>query len=142
MHAQIVKRALLACFALLFAVAMAGAVQAGPLQFSVSKAQAGGVGQGQQEIVFHYTVTNTTSHEFIRRLNSVTVEVTGDLGNGRQEKYTREVRINYTFNPALGPRMRQGLRSWFHRKIDPRRGWYPYRRVWIRVLRYNFTRAS
>ena len=44
MHAQIVKRALLACFALLFVVAMAGAVQAGPLHFSVSKAQAGGVG--------------------------------------------------------------------------------------------------
>ena len=86
MHAQIVKRALLACFALLFVVAMAGAVQAGPLHFSVSKAQAGGIGHGQEEIVFHFTVANTTSHEFIRRLNSVTVEVTGDLGNGRQEK--------------------------------------------------------
>lgn len=142
MHAQIVKRAVLACLALLFVAAMAGAVQAGPLQFSVSKAQAGGVGHGQQEIVFSYTVANASGHEFVRRLNSVTVEVTGDLGNGRQERYTREVRVNYTFNPALGPRMRQGLRTSFHRKIDPRRGWFPYRRVWIRVLRYNFARAS
>ena len=142
MHAQFVKRALIACFALLFAVAMAGAVQAGPLQFSVSKTLAGDVGGDQQEIVFSYTVTNVSGHEYVRRLNSVTVEVTGDLGNGRKERYTREVRVNFTFNPALGPRMRQGLRTSFHRKVAPRRGWYPYRRVWIRVLRYNFVRAS
>ncbi|MCR5168984.1 MAG: hypothetical protein K6C33_00800 [Desulfovibrio sp.] len=77
MHAQIVKRALLACFALLFVVAMAGAVQAGPLHFSVSKAQAGGIGHGQQEIVFHFTVANTTSHEFIRRLSKIFLVLPG-----------------------------------------------------------------
>ena len=142
MHAQTVKRALFACVALLFAVAMAATAQAGTLQINVTQAVAGRVGGGTQEIAFSYSVANTSAHEVVRRLNSMTVEVTGDLGNGRQEKYTRQVQVNFSFNPPLAPRMRQGLRTRFHRKVDPRRSMFPYRRVWIRVLRYNFTRAS
>ncbi len=114
---------------------------AGPLSIKVTKSEAGGVSDSKQGITFSMTVKNTSSHEFIRSLNFVEAEITGDLGNDR-ETYKRKIDVNYTFNPPLGPGDSKKLTTRFKRKVNPDKGWYKYRKVKIRVLKCNFSRAS
>lgn len=137
-------------FAVLFAVLIAAAflvcgmsqpAEAGPLNFTVTDSEAGGVHGGKQDIFFWFTVRNTSHSEYIRRVNSVTVEVTG-WSRGHRETYQRDVDIDWTFDPALRPGASKKLKTRFARRINPDRGWYRYDRVRVRILRYNFRRAS
>ncbi len=114
---------------------------AGPLSIKVTNSDVGGVSDSKQTIIFSMTVKNTSRHEYIRRLNFVEAEITGDLGNDRQT-YKRKIDINYTFNPPLGPGDSKKLTTRFKRKVNPGKGWYKYRDVKVRVLKCNFSRAS
>ncbi len=137
-------------FAVLFTTLIAAAfrlcgmprfAEAGPLSFTVTDSEAGDVHGGKQDIIFWFTVKNISHVEYIRRVNSVTVEVTG-WSRGHRETYQRDVDIDWTFDPSLRPGASKKLRTRFSRRINPDRGWYRYDRVRVRVLRYNFRRAS
>lgn len=136
-------KALLMCFvALILVFSMVNNASAGPMSIKVTGTHAGGVGDGKQQIVFEYTVKNTSQHEYISKINWVEVEVTGRWGDGRQEKYKRKVNINYIFNPELGPGRSKGLKTNFYRTVNRNKGMFKYDRVNIKILRYNFKRAS
>ena len=122
--------------------AMTDSAEAGPLGFKVTKAETGGISAGKQTIIIHYTVKNTSHVEFFNRLNNITVEITGDIGNGRRETYQKKVDVNYFFEPVLGPGSSKKLKTQFARKINPGKGWHPYRHVRVRILKYNAPRAS
>ena len=121
---------------------MADIAEAGALAFKITKVSLGGAGDGKQPIVIEYTVKNTSHVEYFDRLNHIIVEITGDIGNGRRETYQRKVDINYDFYPALGPGRSKNLRTRFSRKINPDRGWYRYKGVRVKILKYNAHRAS
>ena len=136
------KKFALALFAFLLVLTMGNLAEAGgPLGIKVTNSEAGGMSGGKQAIIFWMTVKNTTSSEYISRLNSVTVEVIGQH-NGGQEKYRRDVKVDWTFEPALGPGQAKKLKTRFMRKVNPGKGWYKYNNVRIRVLKYNFNRIS
>ena len=131
------------CFiAVLLVLAMADIAEAGALAFKVTKVNLGGASDGKQPIVIEYTVRNTSGVEYFSRLNYIVLEITGDIGNGRKETYQRKVDINYNFNPVLGPGRAQGLKTRFSRAVNPSRGWYRYKRVRVKVLKYNARKAS
>ncbi len=127
---------------LFFSIVLTTSADAGPLSLSVKKTQIGKVNNGKQSIVFHFTVKNTSDVEYISKLNSVTLELTGDIGNGRKETYQRNVDINYVFKPVLEPGHSKNLKTEFKRKVNPAKGWFPYKNVRIRILKYNFKRTS
>ena len=136
-------KALSLCFvALMLVFSMFNNASAGPVSIKVTGAHAGGVDDGKQKIVFKYTVKNTSQHEYIGKINWVEVEVTGSWGDGRQEKYKRKVNINYSFNPELGPGRSKALKTNFYRTVNRSNGMFKYDRVNIKVLKYNFKRAS
>ena len=89
------KRAYLYGFVVLFVLGMASLAEAGPMSIKVTNAEAGGMSGNKQAIVFWMTIKNTTSHEYIHKLNYAIVEVTGSWGNGRQEKYQRSMWTGY-----------------------------------------------
>ena len=131
------------CFiAVLLVLAMADIAEAGALAFKITKVSLGGVSDGKQPIVIEYTVRNTSGVEYFSRLNHIVVEITGDIGNGRKETYQRKVDINYNFNPVLGPGRSKGLRTRFSRAVNPSRGWYRYKGVRVKILKYNARKAS
>lgn len=139
---HLLKKISVCLFVAVFVVlAMNSDAGAGPLSIKVTHSDAAGVSDSKQTIIFTMTVKNTSRHEYIRRLKSVDAEIIGDLGNDR-EKYKRKIDVNYTFNPPLGPGDSKKLTTRFQRKVNPGKGWYKYRDVKIRVLRYNFDRAS
>ncbi len=126
------------CFlAALLLVAMATLAKAGPVSIRVTDAEAGGMSGGKQAITFWMTVKNTSSDDTIRRLNSVTVEVHGAWGDGREETYRRNVTVDWTFDPELGPGKTKKLKTRFMRNVNPDKGWHKYRSVRVRVLKYN-----
>ena len=126
----------------LFVLAAANMAMAdSPLSIKVTKVELAQASGGKQRITFWYTVKNITSHEYISRLNNVTVKITGNYGND-DETYQRKVDTNYTFSPALGPGKSKQLKTTFTRKVNSSKGWYPYRSAKIRVLKYNFKRTS
>ena len=136
------KRAYLYGFVVLFVLGMASLAEAGPMSIKVTNAEAGGMNGNKQAIVFWMTIKNTTSHEYIHKLNYAIVEVTGSWGNGRQEKYQRKVNVDWVFDPALGPGRSKNLKTRFMRNVNPGKGMYKYNSVRVRVLKYNFKRAS
>ena len=136
-------KALSLCFvALMLVFSMFNNAFAGPVSIKVTGTHAGGVDDGKQKIVFKYTVKNTSQHEYIGKINWVEVEVTGSWGDGRQEKYKRKVNIDYVFNPELGPGRSKALKTNFYRTVNRSNGMFKYDRVNIKVLKYNFKRAS
>lgn len=128
--------------ALVLVFSMPNIASAGPISVKVTGTNAGGVSDGKQKIVFEYTVKNTTQVEYIGKINWVEVEVTGRWGDGRVEKYKRKVNVNYSFNPELGPGRSKALKTTFYRTVNRNKGMFKYDSVNIKILRYNFKRAS
>ena len=128
-------------FAFLLVLATGALADAGPLSIKVTNSEAGGMSGGKQAIIFWMTVKNTSSVEYIGKLNSVTVEVIG-RHKGGEERYERKVNVDWTFDPALGPGKNKKLKTRFMRQVNPGKGWYRYNNVKVRVLKYNFRRES
>lgn len=130
--------------ALIFSIFLAALPEncsANTISCHVDGAQVGPYQDGQQLIVFEATFKNISGQEYVDRVNHVEVEVHGFF-NGREEKYTRKVDVNWNFSPPLGPGERKGLKIKFYRSVQPQRGSYPYNGVQIKVLNINFKRAS
>ena len=128
-------------FVFLLVLATGVLADAGPLSIKVTNSEAGGMSDGKQAIIFWMTVKNTSSVEYIGKLNSVTVEVIG-RHKGGEERYERKVNVDWTFDPALGPGKNKKLKTRFMRQVNPGKGWYRYNNVKVRVLKYNFRRES
>ncbi|MBE6440824.1 MAG: hypothetical protein E7022_00610 [Desulfovibrio desulfuricans] len=128
-------------FVFLLVLATGALADAGPLSIKVTNSEAGGMSGGKQAIIFWMTVKNTSSVEYIGKLNSVTVEVIG-RHKGGEERYERKVNVDWTFDPALGPGKNKKLKTRFMRQVNPGKGWYRYNNVKVRVLKYNFRRES
>ncbi|MGI5844731.1 MAG: hypothetical protein ACOX9B_11200 [Candidatus Xenobium sp.] len=143
MKTHIWKKAPRYLFAVFIVLAMTGMALSATMRIKVLGAQTGRVSKDRQTIHFWVDVRNLTKHEYIQQINYLNVEVTGNWGNGRQEKYRRRVDVDWIFDPALGPgETAEELQATFRRKINPYRGQFIYDSVQIRVLEYNFTRAS
>lgn len=128
-------------FACLLVGIAAGHGEAKTIKCQMRGSLAGPVRGGKQLITFSALFRNVSRHEYISRVNWVTVEVHGFF-RGREEKYTRKVNVNWRFSPALEPGQRKALKIRFRRRVDPRRGMFPYDDVEIRVRNINFSRAS
>ena len=126
-------------FVFLLVLATGALADAGPLSIKVTNSEAGGMSGGKQAIIFWMTVKNTSSVEYIGKLNSVTVEVIGRYKGG-EERYERKANVDWTFDPALGPGKNKKLKTRFMRQVNPGKGWYRYNNVKVRVLKYNFRR--
>lgn len=133
-------------FALMVVAALALVATATPGEAETIDCQtrglvAGPVRDGKQLVVFSTVFRNVSRHEYISRVNWVTVEVHGYF-HGREETYTRKVDVDWNFNPVLEPGQRKGLKIKFRRRVQPRRGSFPYDDVEVKVLNINFSRAS
>ena len=142
---HLLKNVYLGLFLTVLAASLSSAASAGPLTFRVTRAEAGGVNDFKQTIIVSLTVRNTSSREYIRRLNYVEAEVSGDTGSGseacKRETYKRRIDVNCNFSPPLGPRDSKTLTVRFTRKVNPSKGWYKYRDVVVRVHRASYDRA-
>jgi len=122
-----------------FLASMPFSAEAGPLNIKVTRVEAGDSFGDKQAIIFWCDVKNTSQVEYISRISSFDVEVTGFF-HGDRESYKRKVNVDWTFEPALGPHQHKNLRIQFMRKIG--KNMPVYREAKIKVLRYNFKRAS
>jgi len=102
---------------------------------------AGPVRDGKQLIIFDAIFRNVSQVEYIARVNWVEVSVHGYF-SGREETYSRKVKVDWDFSPALGPGRQKGLKIKFWRKVQPRRGSFPYDDVEVQIRNINFNRAS
>lgn len=102
---------------------------------------AGPVRNGKQLIIFDAVFRNVSRVEYIARVNWVEVSVHGYF-NGREETYTRKVNVDWDFSPILEPGRQKGLKIKFWRKVQPRRGSFPYDDVEVQIRNINFKRAS
>ena len=138
---NLLKNVYLGLFLIAAAVlSLSSAASAGPLTIRVNSAAAGDMNDFKQTIVLSLAVRNTSSREYIRRLNYVEAEVTGDTGRGI-ETYKRRVDVNCSFNPPLGPGDSKKVTARFTRRVNPSKGWYRFRDVKVRVHRASFSRA-
>ncbi len=135
---QTASALLLAAFMLFFTVNDA---RSATITFTPKSAVAGSVQNGKQSISFTGTFTNVSRHEYVGRVNYVEVSVHGWF-RGREEKYKRQVKVDWTFSPALGPGQSKGLKINFSRVVDPSRNMFRYDDVKIRILSINFNRVS
>ena len=139
---SILKKAALCFLAALFVLTAANmAIAAGPLNFKITRVELEKASDGKQRITCWYTVKNISSHEYISRLNGLTLKITGNYGND-EETYQKKVETNYSFRPVLGPGDSKALKTSFTRRVNRSKGWYPYRKVRLHIQNYNFKRAS
>ena len=132
---------MLIVFACIAIAASASSSEARTINCQMRGSVAGPVRDGKQLIVFDAIFRNVSQVEYIARVNWVEVSVHGYF-NGREETYTRKVNVDWDFSPALGPGRQKGLKIKFWRKVQPRRGSFPYDDVEVQVHNINFKRAS
>ncbi len=136
MHKSL-KNPLFYCVAICILL-MGNIANAKDLKLHIYDATAGEVRNGKQHISFSLNVKNRMHGERLHRLNFLQVEITGRWGNGHSETYRRKVKVNHDFYPPLHPGRMVEFTVDFHRKVNPHKNMFRYKKVKIRILKYNY----